>query len=187
MATLCGIFIPRPGIRPALEAGSLNHWTTREVLACLLCMKLAVFSWSGVGTTGLFPVTKAIGHPSPSPACTHEQVCSNLWGPAYQSLLFIFCSEAHYLLLTFTYTRPLQRHFSVYQRFCQGLKIIPPPILLFLLFRLTSVAMAHYTLAWKIPWMEEAGRLQSVGLQRVGHDWATSLSLFTFRVCGEKT
>ena len=32
-------------------------------------------------------------------------------------------------------------------------------------------------LAWKIPWMEEPGRLQSMGLQRVGHDWAISLSL----------
>ena len=32
-------------------------------------------------------------------------------------------------------------------------------------------------LAWKIPWTEEPGRLQSMGLQRVGHDWATSLSL----------
>ena len=36
------------------------------------------------------------------------------------------------------------------------------------------------TLAWKIPWAEEPGRLQSMGLRRVGHDWATSLSLFTF-------
>ena len=36
------------------------------------------------------------------------------------------------------------------------------------------------TLAWKIPWTEEPGRLQSVGLLRVGHDWATSLLLFTF-------
>ena len=36
------------------------------------------------------------------------------------------------------------------------------------------------TLAWKIPWMEEPGRLQSVGSLRVGHAWATSLSLFTF-------
>ena len=35
-------------------------------------------------------------------------------------------------------------------------------------------------LAWKIPWMEESGRLQSMGSLRVGHDWATSLSLFTF-------
>ena len=34
------------------------------------------------------------------------------------------------------------------------------------------------TLAWKIPWMEEPGRLQS--MLRVGHDWATSLSLLTF-------
>ena len=32
------------------------------------------------------------------------------------------------------------------------------------------------TLAWKIPWMEEPGRLQSMGLQRVRHNWATSLS-----------
>ena len=39
----------------------------------------------------------------------------------------------------------------------------------------------HYsTLAWKIPWMEEPGRLQSMGSLRVRHDWATSLSLFTF-------
>ena len=36
------------------------------------------------------------------------------------------------------------------------------------------------TLAWKIPWMEEPGGLQSTGSLRVGHDWVTSLSLFTF-------
>ena len=43
-------------------------------------------------------------------------------------------------------------------------------------------AMAPHssTLAWKIPWTEEPGRLQAMGSQRVGHDWATSLSLFTF-------
>ena len=31
-------------------------------------------------------------------------------------------------------------------------------------------------LTWRIPWMEKPGRLQSMGLQRVGHDWATSLA-----------
>ena len=43
-------------------------------------------------------------------------------------------------------------------------------------------AMAPHssTLAWKIPWMEEPGRLQSMGSLRVRHNWATSLSLFTF-------
>ena len=35
-------------------------------------------------------------------------------------------------------------------------------------------------LAWKIPWTEEPGRLQSMGSLGVGHDWVTSLSLFTF-------
>ena len=34
------------------------------------------------------------------------------------------------------------------------------------------------TLAWKIPWTEEPGRLQSMGSLRVGHDGVTSLSLF---------
>ena len=36
------------------------------------------------------------------------------------------------------------------------------------------------TLAWKIPWMEEPGGLQSMGSLRIGHDSVTSLSLFTF-------
>ena len=47
---------------------------------------------------------------------------------------------------------------------------------------LPEKAMAPHssTLAWKIPWMEEPGGLQSMRSLRVGHDWATSLSLFTF-------
>ena len=36
------------------------------------------------------------------------------------------------------------------------------------------------TLAWKIPWTEERGKLQAMGSRTVGHDGATSLSLFTF-------
>ena len=36
------------------------------------------------------------------------------------------------------------------------------------------------TVAWKIPWMEEPGGLQSMGSLRFRHDWVTSLSLFTF-------
>ena len=43
-----------------------------------------------------------------------------------------------------------------------------------------AMAPDSSTLAWKIPWMEEPGRLQSMGSQIVGHNWATSLSLFTF-------
>ena len=43
-------------------------------------------------------------------------------------------------------------------------------------------AMAPHSsiLAWKIPWAEELGRLQSIGSIRVEHDCVTSLSLSTF-------
>ena len=50
------------------------------------------------------------------------------------------------------------------------------------LLRWTDKAMEPHssTLAWKITWMEVPGGLQSMGSLRVRHDWATSLSLFTF-------
>ena len=54
------------------------------------------------------------------------------------------------------------------------LKLISP------LFLEKAMAPHSSTLAWKIPWKEEPCGLQSMGLLRVGHDWATSLSLFTF-------
>ena len=41
-------------------------------------------------------------------------------------------------------------------------------------------------LAWKIPWMEEPGRLQSMRSQRVGHDWATydyDYELYNYIIC----
>ena len=37
-------------------------------------------------------------------------------------------------------------------------------------------------LAWKIPWTEEPGRLQSVGSQRVGHNWLTE-HIYIYDVC----
>ena len=40
-----------------------------------------------------------------------------------------------------------------------------------------AMAPNSSTFAWKIPWMEEPGRLQSMGSRRVRHDWATLLSL----------
>ena len=43
-----------------------------------------------------------------------------------------------------------------------------------------EMATHSSTFTWKIPWMEEPGGLQSMGSQRVGHDWATSLSFFHF-------
>ena len=52
--------------------------------------------------------------------------------------------------------------------------------ILFMGFSEKTMALHSSTLAWKIPWPEEPGRLQSTGSLRVGHDWAISLSLLTF-------
>ena len=38
-----------------------------------------------------------------------------------------------------------------------------------------EMAIYSSTIAWKIPWTEEPGGLQSMGSQRIGHDWVTSL------------
>ena len=43
-----------------------------------------------------------------------------------------------------------------------------------------AMATHSSTLAWQIPWTEESSRLQSLGSLKVRHNWATSLSLFTF-------
>ena len=55
-------------------------------------------------------------------------------------------------------------------------------IICILLMHIMEKAMAAHssTPAWKIPWTEEPGRLQSMGSLRVRQDRATSLSLFTF-------
>ena len=38
-------------------------------------------------------------------------------------------------------------------------------------------------LAWRIPWTEEPGRLQSIGSQRVGHDWVTERTAHSWGKC----
>ena len=48
------------------------------------------------------------------------------------------------------------------------------------------MASLSSTLGWRIPWTDEPGKLQSMGSQRIGHIWATSLSLFIFMHWGRK-
>ena len=68
--------------------------------------------------------------------------------------------------------------FLLWIQTCLGLK--SPQYLMLSLYMEKAMAPHSSTLAWKIPWTEEPGRLQSMGSWRVGHNWATSLSLFTF-------
>ena len=59
----------------------------------------------------------------------------------------------------------------------QKLKPLPPMRETWVRSLEKEMATHSSILAWRIPWTEEPGRLQSTGSQRVGHDWATSLSL----------
>ena len=76
-------------------------------------------------------------------------------------------------------TQDSQVYFSFLWLYCSVLYM---PQNLPILSVVLEKAMAPHssTLAWKIPWTEEPGRLQTMGSRRVGHDWATSLSLFPF-------
>ena len=86
------------------------------------------------------------------------------------------------------------------QEFGRGLSVLPTSIVAQTVKRLSAMretcirflgqedplekemATHSSTLAWKIPWMKEPGRLQSMGSQRVRHNWVTSLSLFFLSV-----
>ena len=50
-----------------------------------------------------------------------------------------------------------------------------------------EMAIHSSIIAWKIPWTEEPGRLQSMGSQRVGHNWVTSLSLSRTKLINGQT
>ena len=62
--------------------------------------------------------------------------------------------------------------FEVFNILFSGTSFHPFKILVWFRVDFTKKAMAPHssTLAWKIPWMEEPGRLQSMGSHRVGHD-----------------
>ena len=70
---------------------------------------------------------------------------------------------------------------DLFRRKCYEINVLHLSILRKALESLTEKAMAPHssTLPWKIPWMEKPGGLQSMGSQRVRHDWTTSLWLFT--------
>ena len=80
----------------------------------------------------------------------------------------IYISQLYIYIYTHTYKQLIQLSFSL------SLYIY------IALYMEKAMAPHSSTLAWKIPWAEEPGRLQSMRSLRVWHDWATSLSLFTF-------
>ena len=116
------------------------------------------------------PVFAESRHVCSKPPLLHQLVCPVLslkevrrqqsWGRARGSQRF--CSGPFFMLGCWEWLQPVLKSRSQ----CPN----------------TEKALAPHSSppAWKIPWTEEPGGLQSMGSRRVGHDWATSLSLFTF-------
>ena len=49
-----------------------------------------------------------------------------------------------------------------------------------------EIATRSSTLAWETPWTEETGRVQSMGSQRVGHNWVTEHACYITRPQGQR-
>ena len=99
----------------------------------------------------------------------------------HSSLLFHLCIYSRWVC-TVPDFKSLLEIIRKYQENSEAGWISEMPVsFIYSLFCLGLAVISHSsTLAWKIPWTEEPGRLQSMGSLRGGHDWATSLSLFTF-------
>ena len=106
------------------------------------------------------PCNQDIGH-------THYQKVP-IFSPSGQSLSTIgnYCSDVYFQRLILYQDSFTQCTFEIHP--CYDM------------YPEKAMAPHSSTLAWKIPWTEEPRRLQSMGSLRVGHDWATSLLLFTF-------
>ena len=104
-------------------------------------------------------------------------LCLRVLHSTYARPLVVWCSTTSFAK---SQTVMVQRTYSqchLHDSHPIGVSFLSPP-----LRHISEKAMAPHSsiLAWKIPWVEEPGGLQSMGSLRVGHDWATSLSLFTF-------
>ena len=114
---------------------------------------------------------------------THTHIHIHIVNCSHHAIYFILrlylVTESFYLLTTFTQFPHSLPASGTINLFSVSLNSV---FVCIYISYVTEKAMAPHssTLAWKIPWTEEPGRLQSMGLLRVGHDWATSLSLFTF-------
>ena len=85
-------------------------------------------------------------------------------------------STNQYVLLTEMFSQAMFMKLCICLEICLSLRFMS---IFIWMTHLVPMAPHSSTLAWKIPWTEEPGGLQSMGSRRVGHDWVTSLSLFT--------
>ena len=143
------------------------------------------------GITRCFPVVmrkwwrKGTNHFAVKPQIPRS-VVTPLIGPTGENCSLVFGRTS---TTTFLFIREGKRHFCNWGH-CLWFSLIQEswnvPIagraLSWLLWETSEKIMAPHsrTLAWRIPWTEELGRLQSMGSLTVRHNWTISLSFFTF-------
>ena len=109
--------------------------------------------------------------PSPTPEVHSDSRPSSQWcHPTISSFVVPFSSCPQSL--------PASESFPIADKL-EGYNLKPSQFSIWrqpITFSEKAMAPHSSTLAWKIPWAEEPGGLQSMGSLRVGHDWVTSLS-----------
>ena len=164
-------FCTAEGPRPVHILNSSFH---RSQPACPLCqISLPPAGYSSLQSPKSYTITLSAMGPNiqTSPALTDATFCCHclemLNNCGTRSLAFLFCTESVY------YVRASQAALVVKNPACQGHET--EEVWVRFLGReedplQESTAPYSSIFAWRIPWTEETGRLQSIGLRRVEHD-----------------
>ena len=105
--------------------------------------------------------------------CTYNKLCFKLFSISDYSLIihrYVIGFPVSYLYWTSLVVQTIKCLPAMQKTWVRSLGLEDPLE--------KEMAIHSSILVWKIPWMEKPGGLQSVGSQRVRHDWATSLSFF---------
>ena len=137
-------------------------------------------SWNSLPPPSLYYPS---GHPSaPAPSILYPASNLDWWCVSYMILYMFQChSPKSSPLPSPTESKRLfYTSVSLLLSRIQGYRYHHSKFHVYVLVYCIAMATCSSTLAWKIPWMEGPGGLQSMGSLGVRHNWATSISLFTF-------
>ena len=201
---LCRQLFLLPSIFPSIRVFS------NESALCIRCQSIGVSTsasvlpvttqdWSPLGWTGWSPCSprdSQESYPTPQFKSINSLALSFLYSPTLTSIhdywkKHSFLGSLDGLVVKLTEERKITRNLITrIHSVAQMVKCLPTMQYTWIWYLgwedpLEKERTTHSSiLAWKIPWTEDPGRLQSMGSQRVGHNWAISLSLYTLCIHG---
>ena len=160
-AAVSGVAQSRTQLKRHSSSGGSNHEWNR--LISKTCHSFVLYRFYTLYLECFIPPTVYVANSYLPPSCFHWK---------YTCLLIIYFSKFKFHISrnrTFLVAQTVKHLSTIRETRVQALGWEDPLE--------KEMAIHSSTIVWKIPWTEEPGRLQSVGSQRVGHDWATSLHL----------